>query len=304
MLQVSDALTVEYKPSWNYFQKRWETYEEAVDSWIQHAGYDGEVNHPKREQFAMPNGYGYKRKFASLHPSVFQRNVRPRNTALGRFRGRTVRRYGNAPFRTGGFRAIRAGRGFLNNPSGRTERKFLDYTGTADPTTTGSVEVLNAMAQGTSQSTRVGNKIHMTSIQGRLSITNGTVGTVAPVIRYMIIYDTQTNAALPALLDILTPGTVIGFMNLANRDRFRIIWERTFTPSVGTFSDTAAVAEFTEFIKIYQKLNLDVVFNNTNGGTIADIQTGSLLLVTLSNVAAGTGAPVDGSQFRLRYTDL
>lgn len=268
----------------------------------------------------MPYGYsGYKRpyglafghgngqaNYGNVLPYNLQRNVRQRTYGpyLGSFHGRSVRRYGRAPFRTGGFgpRPARAAMG-LNRRPGTVERKFKDTLSTASQLdTTGTVVLLNGMAQGATQSTRVGNKITMKSVQIRMQFINGT-SSVAPIIRWMIIYDKQTNGVLPAITDVLVLSTVTSMMNLANRDRFVILAEETFAPAA-VWSDTAATAEFMEFHKRYIKLNLDTIYNNSSTGLVGDVQTGSLLLVTLSNTASGLEEPALDFTSRIRYTDM
>lgn len=247
----------------------------------------------------MPFGMGYKRKFGG----AYGRNVRTRfNRPIGRFGGRLIRRYGSgrhAPFRTGGFRAVRG----VNNPAGRRELKFVDTDiSPIELDTTGTVLPLNVMAQGSSQSTRIGNKITNMSVFVRVSVNNGTTAGSAPGIRMMLVYDTQVNAALPAITDILTLATINGLTNLANRDRFTILWDRVWSPPM-IVNDTT-ISEFREVFSVYRKFKLDTIFNNTSGGTIADIQTGALYLVGLSNQPSGTTEPDLSGTARVRYTDV
>lgn len=261
---------------------------------------------------SMPFGVGYRRPYGTAFGyGGFNRNTRRRfNPVLGRFRGRFVRRFGSAPLRSAGFRAIRAGRSGLNNPAGRMEKKFLDNvfeSGVLQFDTTGTVTVLNGMAQGTSQSTRIGNKITMRSCYLRYRVTNSAATTGALMFRVMVIYDTQTNATTPALSDILQTGPAdptMRVMNLANRDRFKILYEDTFTPVGTVVSDTTGVTEFQEYRQKYLKLNLDTIYNNTSGGTVADIQTGGLFLVTMSNFPTGASEPTGVATVRIRYTDV
>lgn len=182
------------------------------------------------------------------------------------------------------------------------EKKFRDVNQVISADDTGSFTLLNGMAQGTSQSTRIGNKISMTSILLRLAAFNGEAGASAPIIRYLIVYDKQTNAATPAITDVLTAATVLAPMNLANRDRFVVLAEDTFRPD-NTFNDTAAIAEYAEFRQRYIKIRLDTVFNNTSGGTVADIQSGGLFIIALSTMVNGTAEPVVTIYSRIRYTD-
>lgn len=301
-----------------------------VQQWIAHEGYDGEVPYPNRRNYgsaayggpgagllphliggygpSMPFGVGYKRKYGG----GYGRNVRARyNRPLGILRGRVVRRYGSGrgPFRTGGFNAIRAGRSMLNTPAGRPERKFLDTT-IADDTSinnAGTFILLNGMAQGTSQSTRIGNKFTMVSIQARFAVYNGTTQTGSIPVRVMVFYDTQANAAAPTVGDLLSDTTAARYvtspMNLANRDRFRIIYQRTWIPGMALSGIAEEAIGFHDYSDMYKKIRLDTVCNNTSGGTVADIQSGSLYCLVIADSPAGTGSPRWQTTFRLRYVD-
>lgn len=263
----------------------------------------------------MPFPYGgYKRPYISAFGNGMssnynnykrQRTYAPPNMRLGSFRGRSVRRFnrGGAPYRQGGFRPIPARTALgLNRPSGLSEKKFVDVSTTVNADDVGSVTLLNGMTQGTSQSTRIGNKISMTSVQFRLAAFNGATTTQSPIMRFLVVYDKQTNAATPAITDILVASTVVSPMNLANRDRFVVLAEETFRPD-NTFNDTAAVAEFSEYKARYLKLRLDTIYNNTSGGTVADIQTGALWFIALSTSINGTAEPAVTLYTRTRYTD-
>ena len=55
--------------------------------------------------------------------------------------------------------------------------------------------------------------------------------------------------------------------------------------------------------KIYKKLNQEVIFNSTNGGTIADIQTGAIFCLMLgSNGDANTDITATWTS-RARFDD-
>lgn len=213
--------------------------------------------------------------------------------------------------RNGGFNSIntldrrRAGRrSMVNNPAGIIEKKFLDGIQALNTDTTGSVTALNAMAQGTSQSTRIGNKITMKSLYVRWALGQGTTTATPPIVRVTILYDKQPNATLATLAEIYQvtgSSLTLSPMNMANRDRFIVLMDETYSPAY-PYNDTA-VTEFADFHKKYLKLNLDTIYNNTNGGTIADINTGALLVATSANVVSGTAEPTLTFSHRLRYID-
>lgn len=245
-------------------------------------------------------------------------DLRPFTRSIRPYRYGSMRTYAPAPrsiayrrpaYPIRRFNRFRSGRPMLNSPAGRVERKFLDNvfeSGTLQFDTTGTVTAINAMAQGTTQSTRIGNKITMKSVYIRYRVTNGAASIAATMFRVLIVYDTQTNAATPALGDILQAGPAdptLRMMNLANRDRFKILYEDTFTPVGTVVSDTSATTEWQEYRTRFININLDTIFNNTSGGTVADIQTGGLFLVTMSNFPTGANEPLGVATTRIRYVD-
>jgi len=198
-------------------------------------------------------------------------------------------------------------RGYRPN---KVEKKVADLTVAnyvAD--TTGAVTTLALPILGSDMTNRIGRKIQMKSlyIRGVLQRESTAVDTVhdACLCRLIIVYDKQPNGAVPAITDILVTSSSISQLNLNNRDRFQVIKDKQWvlgpywTQSTATTS--FAVADRVTYpVKIFKKLNLETVFNAANGGTIADINTGALFMVTIGHRA-------DGGSFsvctRVRYDD-
>jgi len=129
-----------------------------------------------------------------------------------------------------------------------SELKALDVpNNTVLVNTTAVITPLNLIRAGSTFCNRIGRKIEMESAR--------LVGALVPVrtvvnqdyVRIMIVYDRQTNGALPAIADILqttdqatanTTGTLSG-VNLNNRDRFVILKDHHVT--LPSFTDTAGV---------------------------------------------------------------
>ena len=81
-------------------------------------------------------------------------------------------------------------------------------------------------------------------------------------LRMVVVYDKQTNGALPATTDVFAADQMSSPMNLANNRRFEVVMDEEI-PCVGTGGPQAWN------IKRYVKLNHVVEFNQVNGGTIA-----------------------------------
>lgn len=195
------------------------------------------------------------------------------------------------------------------------ERKYVDIAATsyiAD--TTGTVTALNLIDEGTGPSARVGRKVSLMSVQVRGivrptdAVTNGA-DCADCLARCMIVYDRQPSsaAAVPAITDILTASDAGAFINLNNRDRFKVIAEGLWKVGPRFLSTTATQAyaysgDNGDVVNIYRKLSgIKSQYDGTGNG-IADLTTGSLLMVTLGSVAAGTGG-VFILTTRVRYLD-
>lgn len=229
--------------------------------------------------------YGYKGKKASVV----------------RLKARTVGR-AKAPGATRGFYGAQ-GR-LKRQLQGIMERKVVDTaTATYACDTTGTVTLLNGVAQGSDFSNRIGRKFTNVAIQleGLIGPQDTTSG--PSKCRVMLIYDAQPNGALPAITDVLTASTSSAFMNLNNRDRFKVICDHQCV--IGYIQDTATQAvstgEGVDNVSVYKKINLETINDGTTAA-IGDIQTGSLFLLTVGNQPAASGANFNGAA-RVRFVD-
>lgn len=219
-----------------------------------------------------------------------------------RLKARTVGR-AKAPGATRGFFGAQ-GR-LKRQLQGIMERKVVDTASTTYVCdTTGTVTLLNGTAQGSDFSNRIGRKATMVAVQleGQI-IPADLTNTASSKCRVMLIYDAQPNGALPAITDILTASTSNAFMNLNNRDRFKVIAD--VNESIGHVVDTATQAQAgsptVHNVSVYKKINLETIYDGTTAA-IADVQTGALLLVTIGNQAAGAGGLYFGA-VRVRFID-
>lgn len=209
--------------------------------------------------------------------------------------------------RTGGFVVGRRGR------IGTSELKFVDTAPVGSfvngtPSTRG---VLNGIAPGSSASQRIGRTIEMKSIAYRVHMASAaasvSTGKVPANCRMLLVYDGQTNGAIPATSDILDFAAVDSLLNLSNRDRFRVLKEHRWKIASQDLNLTAVPSSllFTGYIKIpkaYQK----VTYNAGVAGTVADIVTGGLFVIFIWDSAVSvwaTASPLTFASFRVRYRD-
>lgn len=188
------------------------------------------------------------------------------------------------------------------------ETGYVDVaTATYALDTTGTVTLLNTVAQGVAVTQRVGKKIMMKGLQCRGNLQANTTAGLNDV-AYMIVYDKRPTGALPAVTDILVAATANSMNNDNNAGRFQIL-KRCDETLIGNATFTGAVANaLTEVTQKDADWYLDlkgkeVVYKAVASGAIADIEQGALYLVTVGNSVAGTAAAIAALAFRLRFWD-
>jgi len=199
-----------------------------------------------------------------------------------------------------------------------SERKYFDtevsdvlvseaitaWTGTlTDPAT---INTLFAPTQGNDISNREGRScwVYNVKISG-VVIVNPTDSTVAaddpPVIRLILCMDKQTNGTQMVGTDLIGSGTgapmLYGFQNTSTFGRFQVLKDITLTCPPFNIAWDVTNSEFKQSsvsmpfkMKYKWKSPLKVDFNNTNGGTVADITNNSFhLLAAESEVDTPVG---------------
>ncbi len=185
------------------------------------------------------------------------------------------------------------------------ELKFHDVD--LDDTTveaTGAVtNSINLIAQGVTETTRIGRKCTIRSIGWRFrwSISGTTDENSTSDIGRVIMYvDKQANGATAAVTDILKSADFQSFNNLNNKGRFRVLIDRTYSlviPSGGT--SAAGVDQFGEMVlagTFFKKVNIPIEFSST-AGAITEIRSNNIGVLLIS----GTGVCGFASKIRLRF---
>lgn len=170
--------------------------------------------------------------------------------------------------------------------------------------TTGSVTLLNTIAQGAGVTQRVGKKVVLKGMQFRGLMQNASAATANDV-AFMIVYDKRPTGALPTVTDILVSVSPQAMNNDANAGRFSIL-KRHDDILIGNLT---AAANYTEVAVRSCDYWLDLkskptTFKAAGTGAIGDIEEGALYLVTVGGSAAGTSAASLTGQFRVRFLDV
>lgn len=173
-----------------------------------------------------------------------------------------------------------------------------------DPATTinlGSAAVatplcLFAPTVGAALNQRIGRKVKVMKIKAICTISIGaqaaqSTGDTGTNIRMMLVMDQQTNAAQMTGVQLMNSAstgatTVNSFQNPNNFGRFRVLKEKRFAMSNPNITGSPTTGDvISDGLKRVFKMNVnfkvpvEVHFNATNGGTVADIVDNSFHIV-------------------------
>ncbi|UOF78323.1 capsid protein [Circoviridae sp.] len=218
-------------------------------------------------------------------------------------------RRGKRSARRGAFKKkrplTRIPRGFRSQLVARNaELKYLDTVpGAVTLNLTGTAVLLNGLAEGSGPSNRVGRRVNMKSLLMRLWIDGtGLTSAQAAVARVVLVLDRQANSATALTFSdlLVTPATygALAVNNLDNRERFRVLFDRSYALSLNAGRSTVAINKFLRFNPLIP-VQYDAATANA-----ADISSGQLWLAFIGTSATVTVSLSALSYCRLRYLDL
>jgi len=247
-------------------------------------------DYPWLYQYLNPSTSYMKRQRSSYEIENRKQAARAKRRALVAARTAPVRAYPNSLVPLGSY-------GYKKNTQ---ELKVFDIdNATYNVNTSGSFTLLCVPQQGDDMTNRDGRKIKLQSLYIRgLIRMEPTITPSSPeevssqLCRVIIFVDYQPNAAAPGVTDVLKEALPQSQLNLNNRDRFKIIKDKTFVFDSFIYNTTAtqSVAAMNRTIhpvKIFKRLNINTIFNATNGTTIASISSGALYMLCIGTEAAG-----------------
>jgi hypothetical protein len=181
-------------------------------------------------------------------------------------------------------RGARASNGRRVNDDPLGDQKASTPNSSLAVNTTGAVFLLDGFVPGTAIDQRLGRTVTLDCLEALIQdqVTSGTG--VDQYHRILFVYDKQPNGAAFVITDVLDTTNTVSFPNLANRARFDILYDDLHHLN----ASAEPGSERTYSIRI--PLNRRVIFNAGTAGTVADIVTGSLYILVLGNVAAGSTA--------------
>lgn len=166
-----------------------------------------------------------------------------------------------------------------------TQNKICDTTYSSGISSSGTVQPISLMGQGTDIVNRLGEEIHPKEIDLRLVAGIGA-STVPTTMRVVIFRDRNCNGSVPAVTDVLsvvTPAPIsqYNYFNFQGDDmpRFDILLDETF--ALAPSSDQNQV--------LLQKLKLredDHIHYLGTANVFASLGKGNIFLLAISSVAA------------------
>jgi hypothetical protein len=183
-------------------------------------------------------------------------------------------------------------------PRGR-ELKYLDLVSTNyNFDTTGSVTLLNPIAEGNDAASRNGRQVLIKGVQ----IIGNAFATVTTGLqqlgRIILLWDNATNGVLPVITDVLNNSASNASYNLNNRNRFTILWDHHFQLDVQNSTYSRG-----ECFSCDVMLNAIQNFSNTTG-VIGSIQSGALCMLTIGLNASGTTAGTSNIATRVLFQEV
>jgi len=158
-----------------------------------------------------------------------------------------------------------------------------------------SIILLNGTLADDTDTGRNGNKVLMNSFTMKYELIRADV---TQVMRVAIVYDRQTNGALPVAADLFQQSTnPLSQHTWVNRKRFKWVYDKVHN------LDPVLADQLTETVHFKFKPNAQRIMYSSGVDTVAAIISGSLFVVLLSDSGATTH-PSFGATMRVNFNDL
>lgn len=201
---------------------------------------------------------------------------------------------------------VRTGGNYGRYAGRNAEMKFFDTALSFNIDATGEVPAtgqLNLIPQGVTESTRVGRKCVLKSIQmrGIVLFQPGAAATAASTAYIYVVLDKQANGAAAAVTDVFTSANLASAMhNLSNSQRFVVLKKMKFTmaPMAGA---TTAYNNSTKTFDMFKKCNIPLEFSSTTGA-ITELRSNNVFLLAGTDQLSDDLISVAGT-CRVRFSD-
>ncbi len=161
------------------------------------------------------------------------------------------------------------------------------------------------IAQGTTESTRIGRKIIVRHIGWKFNMvlpSSASAGATSDTVRVILYQDKQTNGATATVTGILETNDYQSFNQLANKSRFRTLMDRTYSLNSAPSGDgtTTNTGEHRIHASLFKKLDIAIEYDNSfTTGVIGTMRSNNIGVLLLSH----SGFVVFESKMRVRFSD-
>ena len=212
------------------------------------------------------------------------------------------RQRGGAPLRARKrFRRARV-RGRPSKLNGELKFHDVDLDDTAIAVGGTVTASINLIAQGVTESERVGRKCTIRSILWRWNLqypSQAVMASTSDSIRLVMYTDKQANGATAAVTDLFESNDYQSFNNLSNSGRFRVLYDKTIGMQQNAAIAGPVTNEQDKNGTFFQSVNIPIEFS-AGAGTIAEIRSNNLGVMLFSRV----GVCRFDSKIRLRFSDV
>lgn len=177
------------------------------------------------------------------------------------------------------------------------ELKASDTSVSLATDTTGAILLVNGLVPGVALNERIARLVHADKLTLRLAAAATAATGVDQIHRVMVVMDKQPNGVALAITDVVDSVNTAALLNLSNQARFKILYDRRFY--LNASGEPGSLQLITDTLRLHST----VQFNAGVAGTVADITTNSIYLITIGNVVAGVGAGTVSGRVRFRFYD-
>jgi len=125
----------------------------------------------------------------------------------------------------------------IREPDEKIVRTYVNSTNTA-----GVIQHVSVIPRGTTSTSRIGSTATITGIRWRSRIRANVNYSSTLTTRFMLVWDSNPNQALPAITDVLDTATWNSFEKDENATRFSILFDSTkaqVVAGVGALTDSS-----------------------------------------------------------------
>lgn len=192
---------------------------------------------------------------------------------------------------------------FARSRPGAIEKKYFEtaIVSTTDMSAGIIVPSLNLVPQGTTDKTRIGNKINVVNLNMNFHFSQDDQTTLffgnGPL-RMIVYHDKQANGAAAVVTDILTTASILSFRNMDQVERFTILSDKLLNSPEVT-ANVAHTSNSVMYKRWAKKMNIPIHFSSTTGA-ITELKSSNIGVLLIAAVSTTNWT----ANCRIKYLDI